>query len=81
MDYRLSVQQLDDNTVAGRKGLQELRRYYKRYREIAKYVGNASPWLTRANPRRLPPPSQGECWESPMTWKLRCGTWMSTGGA
>ena len=43
MDYRLSVQQLDDNTVAGRKGLQELRRYYKRYREIAKYVGNASP--------------------------------------
>ena len=39
MDSRLSVQQLDDNPVAGRKGSLELRRYYKRYREIAKDVG------------------------------------------
>ena len=35
-DSRLSVQQLDDNPVAGRKGSLELRRYYKLYWEIAK---------------------------------------------
>ena len=55
MDSRLSVQQLDENPVAGRKGSLELRRYYKRYREIAKDKGIS--FVGESKPEKAFPPS------------------------
>ena len=55
MVSHLSKQQLDENPVAGRKGSLELRRYYKRYREIAKDVGISL--ADESKPEKAFPPS------------------------
>ena len=55
MDSRLSVQQIDDNPVADLKGSVKLREYYRRYREIAAYVGISL--ADESKPEKAFPPS------------------------